>query len=94
MGGYLLMTLLPKQRNTGANLQEFCQAGLEDGSSFMGFPLIGRWQSALAQAWWKFSRLEALVKLSVFLEFQLSSKSFGTSPLFSWMLWACPAAFW
>ena len=74
------MTLLPKHRNTGANLQEFYRVGLANGSNFMGFPLTGRWQSALVQAWWKFLKQEALVKLSVLPDFRLSSKCFGTGP--------------
>lgn len=76
MGEYLPTTLLPQPRNTGANSQEFYRAGLANGSSSMGFPLTGRWQNALVQAWWKFLRQEALVKLSVFLDDQSISKSF------------------
>ena len=73
MGGYLLTTPLPEQRNTGANLLVFCRVGPANGSSFMGFLLTGHWQNASAQAWWKFSRQEALVKLSVSLDFRLSA---------------------
>lgn len=91
MGEYLLTTMLPKQRNTGANSQGSYRGGLANGSSFMGFPLTGRWQNALVQAWWKFLRQEALVKLSVFLEFRLSFKCFGIGLLFSQILWACSA---
>ena len=76
MGEYLLTTPLPEQRNTGENLLVFCRVGPANGSSFMGFLLTGHWQNASAQAWWKFLRQEALVKLFVSLDFRLSGYVF------------------
>lgn len=80
MGEYLPMTALPEQRNTGANLQEFCRAGLANGSNSMGFPLTGRWQSVLAQAWWRSSKQGVSDKLSVFLDCHSSSKCLRAGP--------------
>lgn len=77
------MTPLPKQKSTGENSQVFFRAELVNGNNFVGFPSTGHWQSVLAQAWWKFLRQEALVKLSAFFDFRSFLEDYETGLIFT-----------